>query len=396
MFSSSKTASTQLFIALSILTGLIGAFVHPLMSYFLVDELTMPPMYIGLYTVSVTLSGLVLSQWFGALADRGRSARKLYLIATSGTVCALLMFINTTSFLWILFGGVVFMAVGNGTIPQMLTMSRQWAGNNKLNITLFNARIRASMSFAWMLGPPIGFMLVASIGFSSSFILAMLFAVLGMLFVVFFVPEHQPKKEEPSPEKAVQAAKANKAPLSFWFLGGAVVMGATSNIMYSSALPLYTLNELNLPSYTPGVLMGLVACIEIPVMLYASRLSRTIAKHHLMTLSFVFGISFYLGVFYATQLWHFVVLQAVNAIFYGLYAGIGLTLMQEQLPHRIGFTSAFYSNAMKIGMMLGSSGAGFIAQMSSFQYANIGAAFAALLGIICLFVFSQLKTQATP
>ncbi|MDU0356036.1 sugar efflux transporter [Paraglaciecola aquimarina] len=382
---SAQLASANLFIVLSILTGLVGAFINPLMTYFLVDGLAVPPIYIGLYTISLTLSGLIISQWLGNLADKGSSSRKLYILATVGTIAALVIYSNTQSFLWVLAAGVTLMALGNATTPQMLTLGRQWAGNNKVNILQFNARIRACFSFAWMLGPPLGFMLVASIGFAGAFSVAIFFAVLGMLFVMFFVPEQQIEHNHQ------HATTQHKAPLSFWLLGASVVMGSMANTMYTSALPLYTLNELALPSYTPGLLMGLVACIEIPVMLFTNRLSRWFDKTHLLAVSFVFGLVFYIGIFNAYLLWHFVLLQLFNAIFYGLYAGIGLTLMQEQLPNRIGFTSAFYSNGMKVGLMFGSTAAGVIAQFGSFQYATLGSAVATVLAIIILILFNRLK-----
>ena len=382
-----KTSTASLFISLSVLTGLVSAFVSPLMSYFLVDFLQTPPMYIGVYMTAVTLSGLVLSQWFGAKADKGTSARTLYLIATAAIITALLVFMNTSSFVLVLLTGVIFMGIGNANMPQMLTISRQWAGQNKVDIAKFNGKVRAGISFAWMIGPPIGFVIVASFGFIGSFSLAIAFALLGMLFVIFYVPETSVKPTDKPRDKLT------KTPLSFWLLALAIVMGSTGNTMYSSALPLYVLHELALPSYVPGALMGLVACLEIPIMLFGSRLTKVISAKNLMLIAFVFAIIFYLGIFNATHLWQFIALQCINAIFYGFYAGVGLTFLQEELTDRVGFTSAVYSNAIKIGLMFGTTGTGIIAQFASFQYANLGAAMAAFVGIICMLLFSVLKKR---
>lgn len=377
----------KLFLTLSLLTGLVSAFINPVMIYFLIDELKTEPMYIGIYTVSLTLSGLVISQWLGALADKGLSSRKMYLLATTGMVLALLVYCNTHSFYLVVFAGVTLMAFGNAAMPQMLTISRQWAGNNNVNVETFNARIRACISLAWMMGPPLGYMLVGAYGFSSSFIIAIFFGLVSIAFVFFLVPEQKTNNSQNQQEEPT------KAPLSFWFLALAITVGSTGNIMYASSLPLYTINELKLPSYAPGLLMGIVACIEIPVMLLSSKLSKKIAKKNLMIVGFAFGFSFYLGIFHATELWHFIALQLINAVFYGLYAGIGLTLLQEQLPKRIGFTSAIYSNGIKIGVMFGSTATGIIAQYHSFQTANLGAAIAAFSAIISMLAFSYFKSQ---
>ena len=70
-----------IFILLSMLTGLMGAFVNPLMSLFIVEGLQTPPVYLGVYMVAVTITGLVISQWLGGMADKGTSARKLFMVA---------------------------------------------------------------------------------------------------------------------------------------------------------------------------------------------------------------------------------------------------------------------------------------------------------------------------
>ena len=149
-----------IFLVLSMLTGLMGAFVHPLMSYFVVDELGSPPFAIGLYMFVVTVSGIFISQYMGHLVDRGRSAKKMYLIAVTGMSMALLIYANTDSLLVVLVFGLLFMSFGNAAVPQMLTLGHQWASDQRVNITSFNAQVRASISFAWIGGPPLAFALV--------------------------------------------------------------------------------------------------------------------------------------------------------------------------------------------------------------------------------------------
>ena len=186
---STAPISAKYFIFLSILTGLVGSFIHPLMSFFLVDELQVQPMYIGVYMTAVTVAGLVISQYLGNLADKGGSSRKMYMLANVGIISALLVYINTHLFVLVLLAGVGLMAFGNASTPQMLTLSRQWAGTQKINIPQFNARIRAGISVAWMIGPPIAFTVLASVGFTGVFGLAILVAVIGILFVWKCLPE---------------------------------------------------------------------------------------------------------------------------------------------------------------------------------------------------------------
>jgi len=377
------STSPLAFIVLSVMTGLIGGFIYPLLSFFLVDEINIKPAYIGVYMVLVTVSGLTVSQFFGRLADNGRNPKHMYIVANIGIILALCVYANTHSFIAVLLAGIGLMSLGNASMPQMLTLGRQWANTQpNIDITAFNAQVRAGISFSWMIGPPIAFSVVAILGFAGVFSLAIAIACSGILFVVFIIPTPPPK-----PHTNNQKTQHTKAPLSFWFLALAVVMGSMGNNMYTSSLALYTIKELQLASYMPGVLMGLVAGLEIPIMLWSSRLSKKISMPTIMLCAFGFGFVFYIGIFFASELWHFIALQILNAVFYGLFAGVGLTLMQAQLPNRVGFTSAVYSNAFKIGVMFGASITGLIAQLLSFQYANLGAACSAILGACCLLLF---------
>lgn len=379
-----KQSSRGIFIALSLLTGLTGAFIHPLMSLFLVDGLGVQPIYIGVYMVGVTLSGLFISQILGGLADKGWSARKLYMLANSGILLALLIYINVSWFVAVLAAGLCFMAIGNASMPQMLTLSRQWANTlpqfSRVDMAQFNAQIRASISCAWMIGPPIAFWLLAASGFQGVFLVAMFAAFLGIVFVWRCVPERAIQTQLTSEP----ASKKTSAPIAFYLLTAAITLGSMSNNMYTSALPLHTIKDSGFPSYTPGLLMGIVAGIEIPVMLFSGRLCKVLKKSTLMIVAFTFGVFFYWGMFSATSFWQLLALQAVNAIFYGLFAGIGLTLMQDMLPHRIGFTSAVYSNAFKVGVMLGASATGVIGQFLTFRYAFLGAQSTALFALMCM------------
>ncbi|NIZ04311.1 MFS transporter [Pseudoalteromonas sp. HF66] len=377
-----------IFILLSMLTGLMGAFVNPLMSLFIVEGLQTPPIYLGVYMVSVTITGLVISQWLGGMADKGTSARKLFMVAVAGMTCALVTFANATAFWQVLLAGVLFLAMGNAAIPQMMTVARQWAGRQQnIDITSFNSRLRAAISFAWVGGPPLGYMLAAGGKFSHSFYFAAFCALIALIFAFKFIPDYSAKKSQNGSEPAAAAS------LSFWLLGLSIMLGSTGNIMYSSALPLYSITELGFAEHTPGLFMGVVALLEIPIMLYGAKLAKKYSKVSMLAVAFCCAIVFYLGVFFATQVWHLIALQVLNGLFYGIFAGIGLTVLQDQLPERIGFTSAFYTNAIKLGVMCGAGATGVIAQFYSFRFATLGSMLAASLALGCLMLFSYVKRQ---
>ena len=387
--SSRDPFSPQLpFLLLSLLTGLTSSFVTPLMSYFLVEEINVEPIYISIYMVSVTLSGLAISQYLGYLADKGFNANRLYGLTMVCVGMAMIAFIFSEQFWHVFLAGVLFMSVGAGAVSQMLTVSGLWAKNQDIDLAAFNSKVRAAISLAWVVGPPLAFTLVAHFGFAASFSMAIACVIIATLFVVKVVP---PQSAHHSTRK--NALKGSLS-LPFWLVGLAILAGMAGNVMYLSSMPLYVMNELGLAANLPGLMMGVVAALEIPTMLLAAKLARRYPPASIMAVAFIFGCCFYVGVYFSKSSWELLTLQILNALFYGLYAGIGLTLLQQQAPDLTGFTSAFYSNATRVGMMLGTIGAGTVAQFFSFRDATIGSLCIALfgLGVMAAFILLKRKT----
>lgn len=233
------------------------------------------------------------------------------------------------------------------------------------------------------------FTLVASFGFAASFYVAIACVVTATLFVVKVVPPQQ------ACQHSQNTTLKGSLSLPFWLVGLAVLAGMAGNVMYLSSMPLYVMQELGLPENLPGLMMGVVAALEIPTMLIAAKLARRFPPAGVMAIAFLFGCCFYIGVYFSQSSWELLSLQILNALFYGLYAGIGLTLLQQQAPNLTGFTSAFYSNATRVGMMLGTIGAGTVAQFYSFRAATIGSLCIAIFGLSVLLVFMFLKRRAS-
>lgn len=381
--------SSYHFVILATITGLISAFVSPIMTFFLVEGLQLPPFYIAIYSVVVTFATVVMSQVLGAFSDRGVSSKQMFLIAVTCWGGIGLLYSSASSFMAIMLTAILLMPFAGAAVPQALTLARFWADHNSKDVPTFNARVRAGFSVAWIIGPPSAYFLVSKFGFSASFSAATLIALLAIFYMLVFIPS----VTNPDKDKTTESATTD---LSFWLLAVAICLGMMSNLIYASALPLYLTRELNLSPTIPGLLMGLVAACEIPIMLVSAKLGARFGLFRVFCSAFVFAIVFFIAMYFANDIWHFFALQLVNALFFGFYAGLGLTLLQRACPNKTGFTSALYSNLMKIGVMLGTSITGFVGQFDQFKQANLVAAFSAVLALACLFAHAYLKRQQPP
>jgi SET family sugar efflux transporter-like MFS transporter len=98
----------------------------------------------------------------------------------------------------------------------------------------------------------------------------------------------------------------------------------------------------------------------------------------------------YVGVYFANALWHLFVLQLFNAIFIGVLAGLGVSVIQDLMPGRSGAASGLYTNTTHIGNLLSSLMVGVVADY--FGYHQVFLANIALV-FIAIWAFGKVKTS---
>jgi SET family sugar efflux transporter-like MFS transporter len=89
-------------------------------------------------------------------------------------------------------------------------------------------------------------------------------------------------------------------------------------------------------------------------------------------------------------------IQIINGVFYGIFVGVGISLLQDKAPNCIGKATAYYSNMMALGSMAGASLMGIVAQYFGYKEALFISFGAILISFIMLFFYELLmrKNQA--
>jgi len=89
--------------------------------------------------------------------------------------------------------------------------------------------------------------------------------------------------------------------------------------------------------------------------------------------------------YFNTSINIFLALQILNGLFFGIFVGLGITIMQDFAPTAVGKASAFYTNAMLVGTMIGTSTMGVISQYFGFKaplLLCLGAIICSFIGLI--------------
>ncbi|ERB21046.1 sugar efflux transporter B [Escherichia coli UMEA 3151-1] len=351
------------FLIVAFLTGIAGALQTPTLSIFLTDEVHARPAMVGFFFTGSAVIGILVSQFLAGRSDK-RGDRKSLIV-----FCCLLGVLACTLFAWnrnyfvLLFVGVFLSSFGSTANPQMFALAREHADKTGREAVMFSSFLRAQVSLAWVIGPPLAYALVMGFSFTVMYLSAAVAFIVCGVMVWLFLPSMQ--KELPLATGTIEAPRRNRRDTLLLFVICTLMWG--SNSLYIINMPLFIINELHLPEKLAGVMMGTAAGLEIPTMLIAGYFAKRLGKRFLMRVAAVGGVCFYAGMLMAHSPVILLGLQLLNAIFIGILGGIGMLYFQDLMPGQAGSATTLYTNTSRVGWIIAGSVAGIVAEIWNYH-----------------------------
>ncbi len=351
------------FLIVAFLTGIAGALQTPTLSIFLTDEVHARPAMVGFFFTGSAVIGILVSQFLAGRSDK-RGDRKSLIV-----FCCLLGVLACTLFAWnrnyfvLLFVGVFLSSFGSNANPQMFALAREHADKTGREAVMFSSFLRAQVSLAWVIGPPLAYALAMGFSFTVMYLSAAVAFIVCGVMVWLFLPSMQ--KELPLATGTVEAPRRNRRDTLLLFVICTLMWG--SNSLYIINMPLFIINELHLPEKLAGVMMGTAAGLEIPTMLIAGYFAKRLGKRFLMRVAAVGGVCFYAGMLMAHSPAILLGLQLLNAIFIGILGGIGMLYFQDLMPGQAGSATTLYTNTSRVGWIIAGSVAGIVAEIWNYH-----------------------------
>ena len=351
------------FLIVAFLTGIAGALQTPTLSIFLTDEVHARPAMVGFFFTGSAVIGILVSQFLAGRSDK-RGDRKSLIV-----FCCLLGVLACTLFAWnrnyfvLLFVGVFLSSFGSTANPQMFALAREHADKTGREAVMFSSFLRAQVSLAWVIGPPLAYALAMGFSFTVMYLSAAVAFIVCGVMVWLFLPSMQ--KELPLATGTIEAPRRNRRDTLLLFVICTLMWG--SNSLYIINMPLFIINELHLPEKLAGVMMGTAAGLEIPTMLIAGYFAKRLGKRFLMRVAAVGGVWFYAGMRMAHSPVILLGLQLLNAIFIGILGGIGMLYFQDLMPGQAGSATTLYTNTSRVGWIIAGSVAGIVAEIWNYH-----------------------------
>jgi SET family sugar efflux transporter-like MFS transporter len=347
------------FMLVAFMMGVAGALQAPTLSLFLSREVGAEPFWVGLFYTVNAIAGILVSLWLAKRSDSRGDRRKLIMLCCLMAVGNALLFAFNRHYLTLITCGVLLASLANTAMPQLFALAREYADSSAREVVMFSSVMRAQLSLAWVIGPPLAFMLALNYGFTTMFTIAAGIFVVSLLLIALALPTVA-RVEQPAAVAVTDVAGWGDKNVRMLFIASTLMW--TCNTMYIIDMPLWISTDLGLPDSLAGVLMGTAAGLEIPAMILAGYVVKRFGKRRMMLTAVAAGVLFYVGLIMFHSRTALLLLQFFNAVFIGIVAGIGMLWFQDLMPGRAGSATTLFTNSISTGVILAGVIQGALAQ----------------------------------
>lgn len=373
------------FMLVAFMMGVAGALQAPTLSLFLSREVGAQPFWIGLFYTVNAIAGIGVSLWLAKRSDSQGDRRKLIIFCCLMAIGNALLFAFNRHYLTLITCGVLLASLANTAMPQLFALAREYADNSAREVVMFSSVMRAQLSLAWVIGPPLAFMLALNYGFTVMFSIAAGIFTLSLVLIAFMLPSVA-RVELPSENALSMQGGWQDSNVRMLFVASTLMW--TCNTMYIMDMPLWISSELGLPDKLAGFLMGTAAGLEIPAMILAGYYVKRYGKRRMMVIAVAAGVLFYTGLIFFHSRMALMTLQLFNAVFIGIVAGIGMLWFQDLMPGRAGAATTLFTNSISTGVILAGVIQGAIAQ----SWGHFAVYWViAVISVVALFLTAKVK-----
>jgi SET family sugar efflux transporter-like MFS transporter len=355
----------------ALLWGLQFAFLNPALALLLVALFDATPAEVGWVLVVYNASGFVASLVLPAYADRTADYLRP-MLACAPLTLALAALLAVTTSLPIVVLGLLVLGGPAGVGSSLLFAHLKHAGASPSDVV----NTRALVSFAWVAGPPLATFVIGAFGNRAILLAIAAVAFLNVATTAAMLAQRSADQAQPSPPTEAAGDEAPMSRLGVGLVVAAFVALQATNNAVVAIMGVFVTRELGLAVMWAGVALAVAAAFEIPALLVTGRLTRRYSSLGLIASGCLVGIAYYVAMAFVSGPIALVALQALNAWFFAIVAGVGLTLFQHVIP-RPGLASGLFTNTRRVGAIVSGPIIGF-GSATALGYGGVFAVCAAL------------------
>jgi SET family sugar efflux transporter-like MFS transporter len=356
------------------LVGLTGAFVSPFLPVFLSQTLHASPLQSALFLFLTPVAAVAVSTVVGRVSDRPGAREWVIFTAATCGILGFALYAVMRQYDVVLAVSLTLVAVASAIVPQIYALGREVVQRqDPSRVTMGMNTLRMMMSLAWAAGAPLGAFVIGLIDFNGLFIATSMLHLAALAVVIALRGR---SAQVVAPTASIVVTDSAPAPAG-WLTRGRVVaitvafvalQGATS--LTVTTMPLFVSVTLHGTLTSAGVVLGLCATIEIPLMLIVGAMAERWPLRRLMLAGGGFGMAYCLAVSLAGSVWQIAVAQVLHACYVCAIGGLGISYFQGLMPFALGRATTLFSNAGRLSGMLAGLAFGVV-QVLGYRYAYV-------------------------
>lgn len=378
---------------IGLLVGICGSFFGPYLSLFIVEELQLTSMHLGIYMAVSTVFGVGVSMWLGRLSDFRLSRKHILMMTTMAGVIGFLCYVWLRNYFVLLFVQSFFIGIAQSDSPQVFSYAREMVKRSNVpdrEIPFALNVLRTFFSFAWTFGPALAGFVLWLLHFEGLFLSLSVLYFINFLLVLVFLQTHYERSEPKQPVNLFAFMRqphiiANAA--AFLLFQAGIAMALIN-------LPLYIVEELGGAENQVGLVFGIPPLFEIPFMIWFGLLAARFKTLHLIRVGAFFSMVYYLLLFWAEAVWHLYPVQILHAVHISIFMGVGISYFQEFIPDEPGTATTFHANANRMGAMFGFLAFGFTADRWGYEAVFLLCAICMAVSFYLLLQFGENKRRS--
>ena len=331
------------------------------MALFLHDVIRASPAQTSLFLFLSALSAVLVGNAIGRVSDRPGARRRILVGGAFAGIAAFVTYAVVRDY-WVLLAVALTLVAASGSLmPQVFAFGREILDQNHPTRAMMGMNwLRMMLSLAWAAGAPLAAVLLGLIDYTGLFIAtaAAHLVILGLVTTLkrpgaMTAPSAAPTATgaSPPPVKTTPGgADAGKGML-YGSAAAFVVLQCVTSLTVTT-MPLFVSVDLHSTVGGAGLVLGLCAALEIPLMMVFGSLANRWPLRRLLLIGCGFGIAYTLVVSLSEAVWQVALAQVLHACYVCAVGGLGISYFQQLLPSALGRATTLFTNAGRVSGML--------------------------------------------
>jgi SET family sugar efflux transporter-like MFS transporter len=343
-----------------VLSGISVSAYVPLMSLYLVQTLRAREGAVGLFALT-SLSSPVVGIVVGRLSDRLSSRLRLLVVVGAWLALGRVAMGLAPTFEVAVVLGIVFGAFGGISAAQVFALLRELLEREgEPRQATITSTVRTGYSLGWAVGPVLGSLLAAGLGYRAALAMSGAFVLLPLIPLL---PLRQvangstPAWSDARPELTTGASPSarvggrERAPwgsTSLWLFAVVCFLALTGESLRLTYLPILAVDRLGVPLWFFGVLVSVAPVVELAAMPAAGALADRFGLRRVLAGGLLFGAGGFAAFATSSSIVGLLIGQFCNACFIAVLLGLGVSFAQRLHPGGAGFAASVFFAAQSL------------------------------------------------